>query len=406
MGAFRPENTQIKTVSFSIAAYMLKTLFALQIAVGLSLALLAAPTSVFGGEFTRVSIPIPVEIDGQPMRCALYLKFEMKSYDIPFDQFAAGPLDKEQTMFVTAVQAIRKADAAKFASVWTSPNQMKGLGTTIITLVDDSPQNWIGQARSNFDFDKLRVIAQVRIGSRTMFIWDSRTKDSTRRNAFYVGMDKNDQLRLSAVSSSTPVEVLVLNAFQAAQTQPDAYRLVSNINLSYEYPIPLYGKADTRAHPVFLEFDGSPMDFPLGDEKVKPPTPLLEFFRKAALAQRNGEDDLYASSYTPKSADRIRQWLASMESRRKLAKQPPQMPSTLGNVKFVLNAEPIFLVFQAPTGGNDWKPENLTYSYILHGGGAYKIANFSSATEIDDLLQNPQFFDKRVLKPVPVDPHR
>ena len=375
-------------------------------AVGLSLSLLAGSTCAFGETFTRVSIPIPVEIDGQPVRSALYLKFEMKSYDIPFDQFATGPLDKEQMMFVTAVQAIRKADAAKFASVWTSPNQMKGLGTTIITLVDDSPQNWIGQARSNFDFDNLRLIAQVRIGSRTMFIWDSSTKDSTRRNAFYVGMDKNNQLRLSAVSSSTPVEVLVLNAFQAAQTQPDAYRSAPNINLRYEYAIPLYSKADTRAHPVFLEFDGSPMDFPLGDEKVKPPTPLLEFFRKAALAQRNGKDDLYASCYTPKSADRIRQWLATMESRRKLAQQPPQVPSTLGNVKFVLNAEPIFLVFQAPTGGNDWKPENLTYSYILHGGGAYKIANFSSANEIDDLLQNPQFFDKRVLKQAPVAPHR
>ena len=375
-------------------------------AVGLSLALLVGSTCASKEEFTRVSMPLPVEIDGKPVRCALYLKFEMRSYDIPFDQFAAGPLDKEQTMFVTAVQAIRSADAAKFASVWRSPNQMKGLGTTIITLVDDSPENWIGQARNNFDFDNLRVIAQVRIGPKTMFIWDSRTKDSTRRNAFYVGMDKNNQLRLSAVSSSTPVEVMVLNAFQAAQTQPDAYRPVPNINLRYEYPIPIDGKADTSAHPVFLEFDGSPMDFPLGDEKVKPPTPLLEFFRKAALAHRNGNDDLYASSFTPKSADRVRQWLVSMESRRELAKQPPQIPSMLGNVKFVLNAEPIFLVFEAPLRGNDWTLENLTYSYILHEGGAYKIANFSSATEIDDFLQNPQFFDKRVLKPVPVDPHR
>ena len=163
-----------------------------------------------------------------------------------------------------------------------------------------------------------------------MFIWDSRTKDSTLRNAFYVGMDKNNQLRLSAVSSSAPVEVMVLNAFRAAQTQPDAYRLVPNINLRYEYPIPIDGKADTIAHPVFLEFDGSPMDFPLGDEKVKPPTPLLEFFRKAALAHRNGNDDLYASSFTPKSADRVRQWLSSMESRRKLAKQPPQILWSLG----------------------------------------------------------------------------
>ena len=150
--------------------------------VGLVLALLIAPTSVFGGEFSRVSVPLPVAIDGRPTRCRLYLKIEMKRYNIPFNQFAAGPLDKEQTMFVTAVQAIRKSDAAKFSSVWTAPNQMKGLGTTIITLSDDRPENWISQARSIFDFDNLKVIAQVQLGLSTMFIWDSMTKGGARRN--------------------------------------------------------------------------------------------------------------------------------------------------------------------------------------------------------------------------------
>jgi hypothetical protein len=375
-------------------------------AAGLSLALLAAPMSVFGQDFTRVSVPLPVEIDGQPTRCPLYLKFEMKSYNIPFDQFAAGPLNKEQNMFVTAVQAIRKVDAAKFASVWTSPNKMKGLGTTVITLVDDNPKNWIDQARSIFDFDNLKVIAQVQMGLETMFIWDAMTKAGARRNAFYVGFDQNNQLRLSAVSSSVPVEAILLNAFQAAQSEPDAYKPLPNINLQYEYPIPLDGKADAGAHPAFLEFDGSPMDFPLGDNKIKPPTPLLGFFRDAALAHQSGKDDVYASSFTPKSADNVRRWLASMQNRRPPANQPPQAPSLLGNVKFVLSADPVFIVFEAPAAGNDWKPENLTYSYILHKGGAYKIANFSFSGDLDDFLQNPAFFDKRVLKSVSATPPR
>ena len=77
-------------------------------ALGLSLALAAIATPAFGQEFSLVSVPLAVNIDGRPMRSGLYLKFEMKSYNIPFDQFAAGSLDKEQAMFVTAVQAIRK----------------------------------------------------------------------------------------------------------------------------------------------------------------------------------------------------------------------------------------------------------------------------------------------------------
>ena len=365
---------------------------------GLFLALLAAATSVFGAEFSRVSIPLPVAIDGRPMRCSLYLKLDMKSYNIPFDQFAAGSLDKAQTMFVTAVQAIRKADVAKFASVWTSPNQMKGLGTTIITMADDRPENWISQARSIFDFDNLKVIAQVQIGSNTMFIWDSMTKGGVRRNALYVGLDKNNQMRLSAVGSSALVESMVLTAFWAAQTDLGAYKPLPNINLRYEYPIPLNGKGDPGPHTVFFEFDGTPMDFPLGDKNVKPSTPLLEFFRNANLAHQSGKDDLYAGSFTPKSAEKVREALASIESRRKRANQPPQIPSTLGYVKFVLDADPVFLVFEAPIQGTGWKPENLTYSYILHSAGGYKISNFSYSADLDDFLQNPAFFDKQVLK--------
>jgi hypothetical protein len=374
-------------------------------AVGLSLALLAVSASVFGEEFSRVSIPLAVNIDGRPMHSSLYLKCEMKSYDIPFDQFAVGPLDKEQTMFVTAVQAIRHAEAAKFASVWTSPNQMQGLGTTIIAMADDSPANWMSVARSNFDFDHLKLIAQLRMGPDTMFVWDSMTKGRTLRNAFYVGMDKHNQLRLSAVSSSTPVEVLALNSFEAAQAEPAAYKPSPNVHLRYEYRIPLEGNAGAGAHPVFFEFDGSPMDFPLGDLKVKAPTPLLAFFRSADLAHQYGKDDLYVSSFTPRSAARVKEWLASMESRRKPGNQPRQGPSVLGNVKFVMDAEPIFLVFEAPDQGENWKPGNLTYSYILHEGSAYKIANFSSSTELDDFLQNPQFFDTRILKTAPIQPH-
>ena len=65
--------------------------------------LIVAPGVVLGQEFGAVSVPIPVEIDGQPTHCRLYLKLETKSYNVPFEKFAAGPMDSAQTMFATAV---------------------------------------------------------------------------------------------------------------------------------------------------------------------------------------------------------------------------------------------------------------------------------------------------------------
>lgn len=123
--------------------------------------LVVAPGIVLGQEFGGISVPIPVELDGQPTHCRLYLKLETKSYNLPFEKFAAGPMDNAQTMFATAVDAIRKDDAAKFASVWTSPDQMKRLSQVTVTLADNSTDSWIKVARSNFDFDKLTVVAEV-----------------------------------------------------------------------------------------------------------------------------------------------------------------------------------------------------------------------------------------------------
>jgi hypothetical protein len=370
--------------------------------------LVVAPGIVLGQEFVAVSIPLPVEIDGQPTHCRLYMKIETKSYNVPFDKFAAGPLDSAQTMFATAVNAIRKNDAAKFASVWTAPDQMKRDSQVTVALADSSTDNWLKVARSNFNFDKLIVVAEVLVGSETVFIWDAPTSAGIRRNAFYIGLDQKNQLRLSAVSSNSPVEPLILNAFVAAKMYPAVYKPISNLNVGYQYPIPLAGPGDAGAHPVFFEFDGAPMDFPIGDEKIKAPTPLLEFLRDAAFAIRSGKDKSFASDFTPRSGKTISQWLAATKKRQQASASPASSYATAGlisamtaNVKFVLNADPIFLVFQAPGSGDNWMPPALSYSYVVREGGTYKIANFSSMNTLDDFLQNPALFDKNILKQAP-----
>jgi hypothetical protein len=370
--------------------------------------LVVAPGIVLGQEFVAVSIPLPVEIDGQPTHCRLYMKIETKSYNVPFDKFAAGPLDSAQTMFATAVNAIRKNDAAKFASVWTAPDQMKRDSQVTVALADSSTDNWLKVARSNFNFDKLIVVAEVLVGSETVFIWDAPTSAGIRRNAFYIGLDQKNQLRLSAVSSNSPVEPLILNAFVAAKMYPAVYKPISNLNVGYQYPIPLAGPGDAGAHPVFFEFDGAPMDFPIGDEKIKAPTPLLEFLRDAAFAIRSGKDKSFASDFTPRSGKTISQWLAATKKRQQASASPASSYAPAGlisamtaNVKFVLNADPIFLVFQAPGSGDNWMPPALSYSYVVREGGTYKIANFSSMNTLDDFLQNPALFDKNILKQAP-----
>jgi hypothetical protein len=401
------------------------------------------PTLGFA-ELTRVSVPIPVEIEGRPVHSQLYLKLEMKNYDLPFDKFATGSLDKPETMFATAVQAIRKEDATKFASVWTSPDEMNGNNDVTVKMEGESVSNWIKVARNNFDFDHITVLAEALLGPDSMFIFDSVTKAGVQRYALYVGLDQKGRVRLSAVSNATPLELMVLNAFVAARTAPDEYKPVPNLYLRYQYPIPLAEEKNTHPHPVFLEFDGTPTDFSLSDEKNKAPSPVVALLRDAHLAYKSGNNDAYANYFSSNSQGRVKTWLNAMDKQKqerlkqekiqqekfeqqKLEQQklnpaqasaPPAAtasvskpktteippPPPTAHVKFVLNADPVYLVFQAPGPGDKWTPANLTYSYILHQGNDYKIANFAFSTTLDDFLQNPALFDRNVLKPPPAKP--
>ncbi len=398
------------------------------VVLGLAVLFVAAELlSQSGSEFKRVSLPVPIRIEGKAIRSKLYLKVEMKTINQPFDQFAAGKTDKAEAMFVKAVQAVRTNDAIAFGSVWTAPDGMRSVSQSkVVQMGDNGPEGWIKTIRSMFDFDKLTVVAEVLAGPDTMFIWDSQTKDGVLRRALYVGPDKTGNLRVSAPGGTNPVDDLLQSTFVAAQSDPASYAPLPDINLRYQYPIPLEGTA-VGVHPVFLDFDGTPMDFPVTDDKVAAPSPLLNFYRTATLAQRDGRNDEFAASFTAKSAEKVKEWQAAKAAAQKRKesekKEPakPVAPPTATNpaaaaaaekalakmrshVKFVLNADPVYLVFQAPGQGNDWLPKDLAYTYLVSEGGTYKIANFGFGNVLDQLLQNPNLFDKRILKPPPAKP--
>jgi hypothetical protein len=426
------------------------------IAVGLALLFIGAGSfGLSGPDFKKVSIPLPVVIEGKPTPSKMYLKVEMKSYNQSFDQFAAGHPDKVEAMFVKAVQAVRKNDVTAFGSVWTPPDQMKSIGQPkVVKMADNGPAGWMKVIRSMFDFSKLTVVAEVLAGQDTIFIWDSETKSGTVRRSMYVGLDRSGTLRLSAPGGNNPIDDMLQNAFIAAQVDPNSYKPLPEVNLRFQYRIPLVGKLDAGPHPVFFQFDGSTVDFPLNDDKAKAPTPVLDFFRTAHSALKSGKYDAYANAFTPNSQEKVKEWGAAQEKakqerlqqekiqeEKKLQqeKSKPEQPKSdqskpgqaqpeiskgemssaappaagaasttkslmpppvqYSNVKFVLNADPIYLVFQAAGPGDMWMPNKLTYSYILHQGSDYKITNFEYASTLDEFLQNPALFDTNILKP-------
>lgn len=336
-------------------------------------------------DYARLNLPIPVDIEGQQVHAPLYLGLELRAVHMPFTEFAAKFTDSPDRLFVSAMKAAQAGDASQFAKVWAAPNEMKSAGTTTVAMADDNgPDAWMKMMRANLDFNHFEIVAEARVGLGRIFIFDSQSHAQPLRSAFYVGPDRSGQARVTIVSSSTTVPELILDCFQAARTKPELYNPVAVVHSAFGISLPLEAaQANTGA--VMLEFNGSPLA----------PAPIAQLFRQVNEAYKKRDVKTLESYFTAGSQRRVNPWLERLAAGNSM--RTPQLLPPVEHIQFVLNAEPVYIVFTAPppTPG---VPAGWSYQFVVHEHGAYKLANYSYSGTLDDLLQNKTLFTKEHLR--------
>jgi hypothetical protein len=356
-------------------------------------------------QFTVRNFPIPINVDGEHVRSNVLLQFEMKDYGVPFSKFAGMRLDPREAVFAELIHGMQHNDPKAVEKVLApqkprKPEPDEKTGTVLMPEMtpEKNALDVTTVYRAAFgNFENIDVIAQVLVGSRSLFVWDAKMPGRPRRRAFSVEPDGPTRLVAREVTAANPVDILILSILEDGVKAPMAYAAVADPHLRYRQPLAVEGKNKT-AHEVALLFNGQQVDFDAFS--ATPPTdPLLLFYWNVFTAFKAHKTNEFLAGHSAKSQAKLQQWWKTFTPE---AENAYYMTTTNGRwVKFVMDGDPVYIVFYGQKKGTDWIVGSLSYQYVLKNPQTqqYLIANVLSQGFFDDVIGKNSLFDQRVLKP-------
>jgi hypothetical protein len=361
-------------------------------------------------EFTVRNFPLPISIDGEHVRSNIFLQFEMKNYGTAFSKFAAAKLDPREAMFADLVRGIQGNNPKSIEKFFMPPRPKKvnpdekgGVISSPPMTPAQAAADVIAVYRSAFgNFENVNIIAQVLVGSRSLFIWDANMPGRPRRRAFAVESEGQPARLVAREVIGSPVDTLILSIFEDGVKDPAAYAAVADPHLRYRQPLAIEGKNKTQ-HEIALLFNGEPMDFDAyGETPVS--NPLLAFYRKVFTAFKAHKQDEFLAGHSPKSQAKLKAWWKTFDKDAEAGYYSTMLTGRW--VKFVMDGDPVYLVFYSLNKGNTWVPGSLSYQYVVRNPQTqqYLISNVMSEGFFDDVIGKNDLFDQRVMKSVSTQP--
>jgi hypothetical protein len=359
-------------------------------------------------QFAVRNYPVPISIDGEHIRSGLFLQFEMKDYGVPFSKFSASHLDPREAIFAELVRGIQRKDYKAVEKVLMPARPRKetpGDTNGVISAPPLTPQQAaveiVDSYRAAFgNLENIDVIAQVLVGSKSLFIWDAHMPGRPRRRAFAVEPEGPSRLVAREVTSAAPVDTVIVSIFEESVKNPAAYTPLTDPHLRYRQPLAIEGKNKTP-HEVAMLFNGEPVEFNAFAE-TPVSNPLLLFYRSVFTAFKAGKREDFLAGHSPKSQAKLQQWWKTFNKESEAAYYATMVRGRW--VKFVMDADPVYLVFYSQNKGKDWIPGSLSYQYVVKNPAnqQYLISNVLSEGFFDDVIGKNDLFDQRVLKPAAV----
>jgi hypothetical protein len=349
---------------------------------------------VLASDFEMQTFPVPISVEGKRVRSNLLLKFETKFYNMSLTEFSAKSLTAREAAFAQLMTGFKDDNYKQVRQILTATGGQEG------ALSNSDAAGLVKSYRDAFgNFENLKIVAQVLLGGRSLFIWEGRTPAGPKRRAFAIEKKAGALIGKAVTSSALPLDTLIVNIMQSALEEPGTYASSASSKRRFEYPIPL-GAAVTfdEQHPVYLLLDGEFLNFEVFNPPPAALNPVLSFYQRAYLDFKARLIPSYLDKFTSGSRNKLQTWFAKM---------PPDVfeqyyvATVRGRrVKFMLNADPVFILFYSEGREKSAMDESRSYEYIVReqGSGDLKITNAYYESYLDDVLKNSKLFDLSVLQ--------
>jgi hypothetical protein len=337
--------------------------------------------------FERVDIPVPVRIDKTTVISDFYLNATIKWYREDFAQFHTRNLDSCESSFDRLIDGLCNKDSNTVMSVMS-----RDVDINIRQKVTTSAV----QAFSNL-IPKLKVCAQVFGLDERIFICkvDAGTAGGSFDQYFSFSFFEDDDgsyvwkgFQKSSLCS------LVQSAFQHSHLD----RIGKDELHSTEYSGCLLHNTGDERGKIEFKFNGDICNFNVfSDQFDQNTSPIIRFYVGAYRSLINDPPAGFADNYTAYSREKFIKWADSLsgENYREFLHDVSSRPR---RVFFVLNADPIYIVFYSSQVDT---LSDVKYEIIYKDAdNNYKITNFFVSGFLDDVLNSQDLFVEPVLLPI------
>ena len=354
----------------------------------------AGTPAVFG--WKSESVPLAINVEGKPVRSSLYLHYEFKTYGSTLEQFGAQRMDEREKLFFQGMRAMRIADEAGLKAIWQNPASN---GKVTVGYDKMDAKTYLEKYASGYGkFEGLKIISRIELGSDSMFLWAANASNGVFwPDGSIIHASASQRQVFTPVTPSLPVANIIVDNTVASLTTPQSYT-AQDVHPKYHSALNLQGKSGPGAHPVSLLFDGMQMNFNVFEAAAPAPHPSLAFYRDAYNLLKKRAFPEFTKMFLPESQKGVTQWAERMGADD--ARPYFEAMTSARYVKFLLEADPIFIVFYSSDPTDKWTASSLHHDYVVRDpqSGSFKLANLLFMSSLDDLLNDTDQFSTQMFR--------
>jgi hypothetical protein len=349
------------------------------------------------------SFPLPIQIDySYYVKSSIYLRCSYEPYDIPLSEFKDKENSQVALRFKRVLSDIRDHNMPTFAKLsprlaQNSKGPQKQTSLLIENLVTGynsllSPEV-VGQ-----DFNRINIIQQFYVGTDQIVVWgvdQTPGSDNALIRSFVFKKDQQDNLLWEA-GPPNEIHCLIDEIMQQSAESPHVFSPVDTTKFDYEYPIP----GTTSGYPAYLQFNGKICDLNVFSDTVATTDPVLTFYQNAYRLFKNSPEAI-ADLYTPESAQKYRSWLKKADPNY-ISRLHADTITKGRKVIFLLNADPVFIVFYQPIESARKDFADVRYEYIVKDpkSNQLRLTNLNYNGFLSQYFDNKELFINSFLKPL------
>ncbi|MHC4744974.1 MAG: hypothetical protein ACYS8Z_23915 [Planctomycetota bacterium] len=347
-------------------------------------------------EIGRRRLFVPISLGDRTVRSGLVIECDVTDYNMPFSIFR-NSANRDERRVADFISALLSGNTEK-AKALSNPEATIG-GKTIEGSISMLRSHWARIGISS-DSSNLKIGRRIYWGNQEYFICGK--TDPNSLNTIILGFQRDSKEGLLWSQRMEGLEIMLWKIAEQRRKYPKDYDIEPSGSYDYRFTV----ITQNSKHPVDLLFNGRVHGVTQAEEQPHSSDAALLFYKSAIAALKEGGSieefrEIGNKCYDAHSREKFRRWIdkdneAFLESINEYARMERE-------VLFVMDANPVFIVFYRPEGMSDW---HIRHDYVVREKGRFFITRWAWIDRVTEAFQSRKMFIEPLLMPLIESEHR